>query len=450
MRIPVILMAPPLQAFRDTLMLKNEGASAEVLKNVLSQAVMPERFEIDSAYAPVPVPQRALEGGFADPLNPEAFLVRGTVDSESVGDVPHEIDNSRVFSDAVVDVCVVCFDGPPVGTRADVETSLDVSTLHAHGLDGEGDAIAIVDTGINLDFLEEKLGFRPRLDESLSWTPEGGSVLPGHFPKGHGTMCAYAALLAAPRATLIDIPALVGTPTGGAPIGRRVSEIYTALAPLISAWAIAFTPSGERPYKALVLSNSWAMYNPGMDFPQGHPGRYADNPHHFFTSTLSAASTDAQMDIVFAAGNCGPDCPLPNCEGAVAQSITGANASASVLTIAGCDTLGRWVGYSSTGPGIAGMAQDKPDFACYTHFKGSEALGAGMPDKGTSTSCPVAAGCIAAVRTAMPSSALSPLELYSVLRETARPAGDTFLRLGHGILDPVAAARVLGLISDVS
>src|SRR5262249_8475786 len=148
---------------------------------------------------------------------------------------------------------------------------------------------------------------------------------PGEYPKGHGTMCAYAALLAAPRATLIDIPALVGTPAGGAAIGRRISEGYAALAPAGSAWAIAFTPSGERPYKALVLSNSWAMFNPGMDFAPGHPGRYADNPRHFFTSMLSAASTDAQMDIVFAAGNCGADCPLPNCGGAVTQSITGAN-----------------------------------------------------------------------------------------------------------------------------
>lgn len=81
------------------------------------------------------------------------------------------------------------------------------------------------------------------------------------------------------------------------------------------------------------------------------------------------------------------------------HSITGANAHPDVLTLAGCDIHDDRVGYSSQGPAIPGMKRKKPDVTSYTHFLGSKAFGTGTPDSGTSTACPVAAGCVAAVRT---------------------------------------------------
>jgi subtilisin family serine protease len=444
-RIPVVLSTPALPALRDVFEMQREGVSPDALAGMLSRLPTSERFRIDPRQVPFPTQQQGAERVFVPSELANAYLMAGTLEVDSIERVPDRIDGQQVYADAILDICLSCFDSPAIGARADVEAQLGVATLRASGLDGSGVAIAIVDTGINLDWLEQRLGFRPSLDRSLSWTPPGMNFEPGHYPVGHGTMCAYAALIAAPNATLIDIPAMLGNPSGGAAIGRRVSQVFAALSPLIAAWTIAFTPSGDRPYKSLVISNSWAMFNPGMDFLAGHPGRYADNPNHFFTAMLTALAGNA-VDLVFAAGNCGDDCPHPRCEGNVRHAIAGANASAAVLTVAGCDVSGARVGYSSKGPGIPGMAGKKPDLAAYTHFLGSEALGAGVPDKGTSTSCPVAAGCIAALRTALPAAGFPSAELNRVLRETARLAGGWHPDVGYGLLDAVAAARRLALI----
>jgi subtilisin family serine protease len=85
------------------------------------------------------------------------------------------------------------------------------------------------------------------------------------------------------------------------------------------------------------------------------------------------------------------------------------------------DTKGNRVGYSSQGPGR--LAAKKPDFASFTHFRGSEAFGPGTPDSGTSAACPVAAGVVAAVRTKHPSSKLSPLQLRALIAKTATEGG---------------------------
>ena len=152
---------------------------------------------------------------------------------------------------------------------------------------------------------------------------------------------------------------------------------------------------------------------------------------------------------MFAAGNCGSGCPDQRCERVVADTITGANASRDVLTIAGCDVSGARVGYSSQGPAIPGMAPRKPDIAAFTHFMGSEALGPGKADIGTSAACPVAAGCIAALRTSPRLSSALPAVVFDALRKTAHRDTDVDWNpdYGYGIIDPVAAAKALELIA---
>ncbi|NKB62944.1 MAG: S8 family serine peptidase [Gammaproteobacteria bacterium] len=375
-------------------------------------------------------------------------LVGGTLTVDGLSSVPINVGGNRVLSDPFVDTYVSCLDEGHIGTHNDVADQLDTAVLHGAGLDGEGVAIAIIDTGINIEYLEQKLGFRPAFDSSYSWRPENISVKPGDFPVGHGTMCAYAALLVAPKATLIDVPAFAGTPSGGAVIGRRLGQVFQGIAQLQKHWSIAFTPSGERKYKALALSNSWGMYHSSWDFPQGHPGRYGDNPTHTFNRTISGLSQFEQVDVLFAAGNCGPICPDQKCQGVVDGVITGANALSEVMTVSGCDLDGNHVGYSSVGPGILNNVQQKPDIASFTHFKGSEALGAGKPDKGTSTSCPIAAGCVAALRTKVSPVDLSPMELKKLFCDTAqRSNGNRWNpELGHGIILPRQVAQSLGVL----
>ncbi|TKW79359.1 MAG: hypothetical protein DI543_05610, partial [Bradyrhizobium icense] len=378
------------------------------------------------------------------------LAVRGTIDVAEGSAPPRDIDGNPVLADPRVDTYLTCFNDNPVGTVADVAARLGIAALHAGGLTGEGVAIAIVDTGINLDFLEAKLGYRPKLDTQYSWRPPGVNVQPGDYPVGHGTMCAYAALLAAPKATLIDVPAFIGEPPGGAAIGRRLSVAYQGIAQLSAFWSIAFTASGAPKYKSLVINNSWGMFHSSWDFPAGHPGRYADNPKHVFTRSVAAMSSIDHVDMVFAAGNCGTECPDEKCQHVTAATITGANALSDVLTVAGCDLSGERVGYSSQGPGIVGMASSKPDLAAYTHFLGSQALGTGKPDKGTSTAGPLVAGCIAALRTKLDPGTTSPARLNEQLRQSARRAADSAWNadLGNGIIDPVVAADALGLLAN--
>jgi hypothetical protein len=94
------------------------------------------------------------------------------------------------------------------------------------------------------------------------------------------------------------------------------------------------------------------------------------------------------------------------------------------------------------------MFQSKPDLTSYTHFLGSEAFGAGSPDSGTSAACPVAAGCVAALRTKLPPDATPPANLFQQMMATARQVpgsqgwnGD----YGYGILNPDGTAQSLGI-----
>lgn len=187
------------------------------------------------------------------------------------------------------------------------------------------------------------------------------------------------------------------------------------------------------------------MYHPSWDFPAGHPGRYADNPNHPF-NIITAALARAGADVLFAAGNCGSSCPDRRCEGRGTETIMGPNADPDVITIAGCSVARRRVGYSSQGPGIAGIAHAKPTLTADTHFLRSEAFGPGTEDCGPSTARPVAAGAVAAIRTKVTAGTLAPRDLSRALRADAhRPSGRLGWNrnYGYGILEPLATARRL-------
>jgi hypothetical protein len=443
MRTSVLLLSDKHPGLRASAESSVAGARGMV---AASAAPAVKTFLIDETYAAIALPamtaSAAAKSGpaMAAPASAPAFVVRGTIEVDRVEDIPSEQDGVKIFADPEIGVYLTCIGDSPVGNSASVANKLDVAQLHARGMNGSRVAVAIVDTGINIAHLKA-MGLSPKIDKTITIAPPGVAVTPGSYPVDHGTMCAFDALIAAPKATLIDIPTLLSTTPGGSAMSGFLSDALKAFSFLLAQISL---PTWK--YRALVVNNSWGMFHPSWDFPAGHPGRYGDNPNHPFnilTGTLSAAGAD----VLFAAGNCGGQCPDGRCQNVVTSTITGANAHASVLTLAGCDVNDERVGYSSQGPSIAGMPQQKPDLTAYTHFSGSEAFGVGQPDSGTSTACPVAAGCVAAIRTKRRAKIHKSAKIFGALLATAKQVGAPGWNAdyGHGIIQPNAAATKLGI-----
>ncbi len=442
MRVPILAVLPGQEPLRESALAFQQQRPAQF---PITLATMPEGMQIDPTFPAIPVGTGRPEDAFMaqmDATTSQSFVVSGFVEVDSLEDVPKD-----KFSQPRIEPFMTCGGSPAVGDTSLVKTKLNVPKLAAKGLDGSGVAVAIMDTGINLAHLTSRLGASPQLDAANSWLPPGTATLPGKHPVDHGTMCAYDVLIAAPGATLLDFPVLGGTAPGATQASSLLSVAMIAYASLWASWAVAFSPGGAAKYKALVVSNSWGIFHPSSDLPAGHPGRFCDNPSHPFNVIVSAL-VNSGADIVFAAGNCGTQCPDGRCKGRTARTIMGTNAHDRVLTLAGCDTNDTRVGYSAPGPSIQGMFLQKPDLMAYTHFLGSEAFGANSPDLGTSAACPLAAGCIAAVRTKASRINIPPGNLFDQLRSTARPVGRQSgwnRNYGHGIIDPLAEVKSLGL-----
>jgi subtilisin family serine protease len=375
------------------------------------------------------------------------FLIRAYASPESLAK-PDFNGGAPVWLDSDVRSMLAL---PPAnkatGDTEMVRQDLNTAVLQDNGLYGAGVAVAIVDTGICRPHLAKRLGFNPTLDVNNSWTPPTVATKPGLHHIGHGTMCAYGVLAVAPNVTLLDFPLLLGRPAGEHTVSATIGEMMRGYLILIWRWAVA----GSIPETALVVNNSWGIFHPSLDdFAPADPRRYIDNPNHPFRLYIWLL-TAFGADVVFAAGNCGDGCSNAVCLQQTAGMIMGANAYDEVLTIAGCDIHDVRVCYSSQGPSIAGMPQQKPDITAYADFLGSKVLRGPRgfePDTGTSAACAVASGCIAALRTVRPPMATDPATMIAVLQKTALPAGGAVPNYdyGYGIVRPVAAGRSLGII----
>ncbi|MBF8191141.1 S8 family serine peptidase [Nonomuraea sp. K274] len=408
--------------------------------------------ELDAAFVPVAVPRPVPAAG-GDPLSlnqpldfslaaeDASVLVRGTISDDELASRVTLLPTLRpdvvgIFADPVIESTPTCGGDPPVGDWHDVERLLNVSGLHAEGLDGTGVALAVLDTGVNAAHTARQLGRGVTLDAERCWSPAGVPGRPGEFEVDHGTMCAFDSLIAAPHASLIDIPLLLSTRPGGSAMDGLLSDAVSAFAHLRNV--LDAQPAATR---ALVVSNSWGSFSPEWDFPVGHPGNYSDSAAHPFN--LMVAGLDrAGADVLFAAGNCGRECEDGRCA-YPNRPIVGANSHPKALSIGGIDVNGERVGYSSQGPGR--LTARKPDICAYTHFSGSKAFGDGAPDSGTSAATPVAAGLIAAVRTRWPCTKLSPTQLRALLRRTAEDRSEVGFDYdyGYGTVDPAGIIAAL-------
>ncbi len=172
---------------------------------------IPMEVQLDAAFLPAPihlnsaVQTLSAAGMSAAPVPPPtvgtgAYVVRGIVDAADLDAVTNSTmgpgGEVRIFADPAIGMSQTCGGTPPVGTATDVERLLQVGRLRRLGMQGEGVALAIVDTGINLAHLQAR-GMAPRMNFHASWTPQV-TVQPGAAPVDHGTMCAFDALLLVP------------------------------------------------------------------------------------------------------------------------------------------------------------------------------------------------------------------------------------------------------------
>jgi subtilisin family serine protease len=423
------------------------GITAPSVTSGLESAV--SGISIDPQYPPVQLPGvqtttgagvRSLGQPLTFTLDParSTYLVRGSIpdgasQAATLQSAAAHPDVVGVFSDPLIESCIVCPGDPPVGNASDVAKRLSVSKLVTKKMDGHNVFLAVVDTGVNVAYLKSK-GRTPKLDIANSWVPSGVSTTPGAHPVDHGTMCAYDGGIAAPKATLLDYAVLLSKTPGSTVMAGLLSDAVLAYSKLRSI--LNGMPVAKR---AMVISNSWGMFSPTWDFPPGHPGNYSDNANHPFNLIVASLET-AGADILFAAGNCGHDCPDSRCAFGAAPPICGANSHPAVLSVAGVDINKARVGYSSQGPGR--LTAKKPDISIYTHFVGS---GVYPEDGGTSAACPVAAGVVAAIRSKYPVSKLSPLQLRSLIFKSAEDKGGTGFDFdyGWGIVDPGALLAAL-------
>lgn len=426
--------------------LEDSMAAATLAGATLSAFDLPGLL-IDAAYTPAKIPFRqarphveATDVGrlFAFDAAPEAssYIIRAEVEGEDalnrlIDHVDQDPNGIGVFADCRIGTTAVCPTGA-VGNVDSVREQLQVARLHTRGLDGTGVLVAVVDTGINMAYLQSR-GVTAGFDAGHSWSPNAGDI-PGSLPVDHGTMCAFDAAIAAPGCTLIDMALLRSQAPGQTVMDGFLTDAVKAFSRLLD---LLSDPALQDPI--LVVNNSWGMFHPSWDFEVGHPGNYSDNPEHPF-NIITESLVDAGADVLFAAGNCGAECPDGRCEGVTSRAIYGANSHPAVLCVGAVTVNDIRLGYSSQGPGR--LEPNKPDICASSHFAGS---GVWDRDGGTSAACPVAAGVVAALRSGHSNRDISPAQLNNIIRRHARDLGNASFdyNYGYGMIDPAAVLDYL-------
>ncbi|MFG1622654.1 S8 family serine peptidase [Kribbella sp. NPDC049227] len=288
-----------------------------------------------------------------------------------------------------------------------VRTMLGVRRAWEDGFRGQNIAVAIVDEGVNGIQYPVVDGFaRP------------GAQQPGAAPiTSHGSMCAADILVAAPSARLYDYPFLGIANSGGA------LAMFQAI---LDHRRIDGTPH--------LTSNSYGFT--GVPPIASFPEHEVHDINHPFTRKVREVVASGAV-CLFAAGNCGQNCPSGNCQPSgigPGKSIHAANSLQEVITVAAVNTRHERIGYSSQGPGM--FHPEKPDLAAYSHFFGN--FGLGRPggetdspfDNGTSAATPVAAGVAAMLLSASPS--MTPDQLRAAMLAGLHNVSGTDWDPGYG------------------
>jgi hypothetical protein len=164
MQVPVLIVMKSQEPLQESASLNLQGKNAAIP----SYARAPKGVVLDRTFPAVPLgTAHPAEMATFDALKPEKsprFAVRGYVEVDDIKNAPTESEGEQIFADPTIAPFITCGGTPQLGAAADVAQRLHVSTLAQNGLTGDGVAIAIMDTGINLGHLSTKLGWTPKID----------------------------------------------------------------------------------------------------------------------------------------------------------------------------------------------------------------------------------------------------------------------------------------------
>jgi subtilisin family serine protease len=351
----------------------------------------------------------------------ETIVVRAEIETpELAEELAAQPNVVAVWADPKVEPIVDCDPATPKGDGSTVATALRADAVWADaGKSGDGVIVGVLDGGVDGSKYPVAGGWSP-----VASSPPGDSNVAW---QEHGNMCAFDTLVAAPNAQLFDYS-----------IGKTPGGIPALLSAALTSFQHALVSRQDGDPAPAVLTNSWGLYQQSWDpFPPGHPSNYTHNPLHPFNRKVVEVMDEGIL-VVFAAGNCGSDCPVGRCGPDVGpgQSIRGANGLERVICVGAVNTNDEWIGYSSQGPST--FAREKPDVCGFSHFQGH------FPsDTGTSAACPVVAGVMALLI----STGKTPDQdnFSQALRSTARQpgAGPWNDQFGYGVVDAEAAYRAL-------
>jgi subtilisin family serine protease len=322
-------------------------------------------------------------------------------------------------SDAQLDTAsgIDCLPFRPGVSIDDVRSLLGVDAIWDTGTKGDGVIVGIIDEGVN--------GDEYPIAGGLTGQP---NAQPGTAKiTSHGSMCAADVLIAAPDAKLYDYPFLGLGHSGDA------LEMFQAV---LDQRRLDGTPH--------VVNNSWGMVGvpPRQLAPDAEVWDLNHPLHRKVREVILSGAT-----TLFAAGNCGANCPSLRCDPSSigpGRSIHGSNSLVEVITVAAVNSNKQRIGYSGQGPGM--FAREKPDIASYSHIFGN--FGPDCPggtadqafDNGTSAATPVAAGVAALLLSAVPGA--TPDLIRTALVDSA--SGSQWdPEVGHGVIDAAAAFAAL-------
>jgi hypothetical protein len=349
-------------------------------------------------------------------------LVRGEISRADLQKLPPEL-RENIIEDVQIEVSPPHRRSLATPTFADVRRRLHVADLAKNGMTGQGVFIGIVDGGFSVKRIREQFNCAHPAPSCVAFSTEFSdntgepSITPGDNGRdrgfNHGTMVAFDALIAARNATLFDIILA----------GRGKAHLVAAIAAYskLENTLRRKKARGER-IPPMVLVNSWSVKKPAFDDPTG---TYIGNAAHEMAAAIERL-TDLGVDVVFSAGNCGPQADEGTCgdanDRAKNGSIYGANSYPTVVTVGAIDLKNVLLPYSSQGPGR--IDTKKPDVVSYSQFEGSSVYG---PDTGTSAAAPVVAGLIAAYRERLPFKKGESSTTTAMMRDRIiRAVGDCF------------------------